>query len=229
MGAENIAGIFMVGIDILCTTVSTATKNILAQIGSVVGETPDADNVEWIQHVGFASRPSKPTAGKAAAQGYGVRQDSIDFILGSKDLRGLTIYGTLADGETCVYAGGDDGSGQARALFKKDGSVTLYTKSGNTDGGTGMMIQLDAAGGGIRLVDSFGNALISSADGWQMTAKGSALTLKQSGDFSLVGKGQTQVDGSSICLGSIAVPGINSVCTGVTGIAAKASLKVVCE
>jgi hypothetical protein len=229
MAAPTIADMFQVGVDILHTTVTSLTKKIVAQTGSVVGKTTDADGVEWWQQVGFASRPAKPAAGSAAAQGIVMRQGGIDACIASQDVRGLTIYGNLADGETCVYAGGSDGNGQARALFKADGSINLYTRKGNTSGGTGMLIQIDASSGAIRLVNDKGYGIVIDGNGVQITSGSAGLTLTGSGNATLVGTGQTQVDGSSICLGSVAVPVVNSVCVGPTGIAARASLKVVCE
>lgn len=230
MGAKSIGNLFLLGVDILTTTIAEATKKITAQIGDVNGAgQAEGDNVEWVQHVGFASRPPKAEPGKQAAKGFGIRHGSRNVLFGSQDVRGLEIYGALADGETAVYATGEDGKGQARALFKKNGSVTLYTKQGNTEGGTGMMIQLDAAGGGFTLLDSYGNGIVSGPDGLTLTAKGAALTLGQNGDAKLVAKGKAQMDGSSVVLGSNVVPVVKAALTGPTGIAGVASLKVLIE
>lgn len=245
MAAPTLGDVFRF-VDVLRTTVTATSKKIVAQIGSIGSESggepapndsgdgevtavTDNDDVEWWQHVGFASRPPKADPGNAAAQAFLIRQGGIDAAIASQDLRGLAIYGNLADGETCVYAGGADGKAQARVLLKADGSATLYTKKGNTDGGAGMMIQLDAANGAIRLVNDQGYGIIIDSSGVTLTAKNAGLTLGSDGNIKLIGTKQTQIDGAGVCLGSVVVPGVNSAITGPTGIAGKASLKVLIE
>ncbi len=229
MAAPDLRGLIQAGFDVLTTTVDKATKKITAQLGSVVGKTTDTDNAEWWQHYGIASRPPKPKAGKEAAQAVVLRMGDHDIVIASQDMRGLELYGALDHGEVCLYSAGDDGNGQARVLLKKDGSVSLFTKQGNAAGGTGMLIQLDAAGNAIRLLNANGHGIIVDADGIKLTAGNAALTLTAAGDASLVGKGSTQIDGSGVVIGSMAVPGVNSALTGVTGVAGKASLKVLIE
>jgi hypothetical protein len=224
--AMDLSGLIQVGFDILTTTVDAVTKKITAQLGSVVGQTVDTDGAEWWQHVGIATRPPKPEAGKKAAQALVLRMGDHDIVLASQDLRGLELYGALDHGETCIYAPGEDGEGQARILLKKDGSVSLFTKQGNTSGGTGMLIQVDAANNAIRLLNADGHGIIIDSDGIKLTAGNAALSLNADGSLALVGTGQAQVDGGSIVLGSVAVPGVNSVLTGVTGLVGVASTKV---
>lgn len=227
----DLSDLFQVGVDILRTTVSAATKRILAQTGSITGGNgpPDRDNVEWWQHVGFASRPPKAQAGKKACQAIVVRQGGTDFAIASQDPRGLELYGALSDGETCVFAPGEDGTGQARILLKKDGSINLYTRKGNTSGGTGMLMQLDASGGAVRLLNDKGYGIIIDGDGVKITSGGAGLTLTGSGDASLIGKGKTQVDGASVCIGSQALPGVNAALHGPSGLAGIPSVKVLIE
>lgn len=227
--AMDLSGLIQVGFDVLTTTVNATTKKITAQLGSVVGKTTDTDNAEWWQHYGFASRPPKPDAGKEAAQAVVVRMGDHDIVIASQDLRGLELYGALDHGEVCIYAAGPDGTGQARALFKKDGSVSLFSRQGNTPGGTGMLIQLDATNNALRLLNGSGHGLIIDGDAVTLTTGTAALSLTAGGDVKLVGTGKTQVDGSGVVIGSMAVPGVNSALTGVTGIAGKASLKVLIE
>lgn len=229
MAAPDLRGLIQTGYDILTTAVDKATKKITAQIGSVVGQTTDSDGAEWWQHYGLASRPPKPEAGKTAAQAVVIKGGDRDICIASQDLRGLELYGSLDHGEVCLYSAGDTGTGQARILLKKDGSVSLFTKQGNASGGTGMLIQLDAAGNAIRLLNASGHGIIIDDEGVKVTSGGAALTLKAGGDASLIGKGSTQVDGSGVVIGSLAVPGVNSALTGVTGVAGKASLKVLIE
>jgi hypothetical protein len=229
MAAIDLRGLIQAGFDILTTAVDQATRKITAQLGSVVGKTTDTDNAEWWQHYGFASRPPKPEAGKQAAQGVVVRMGDHDIVIASQDMRGLELYGSLDHGEVCIYAAGEDGAAQGRVLLKKDGSVSLFTKRGNAAGGTGMLIQLDAAGNAIRLLNASGHGVIIDEEGVAVTAGDAALKLTANGDASLIGKGSTQVDGSGVVIGSMAVPGLNSALTGVTGVAGKASLKVLIE
>jgi hypothetical protein len=215
-----------VGLDILSTTVNATTKKILAQTGDASKESTDTDGVEWWQQVGFASRPPKPEAGKKAAQGVVLKTSDRDVCVASQDLRGLDLYGNLGHGETCVYAPGETGTAQGRMLVKSDGSVHLYTKQGNTSDGTGMTIQLDAANGAIRLLNPDGFGIIIDSDGISLTTGAAALTLGADGTISLVGTGACQIDGTSICLGSIAAPVVNGVCVGPAGLVAVSSTKV---
>jgi len=135
MGAPDLKSLIHVGFDVLTTIVNEKTRRVLAQIGSVVAETTDSDNAEWWQHVGFASRPSKPEAKTKAAQAVVVRAGDHDIITNSQDLRGLELYGNLKAGETCVYAAGEEGTGQARTLWRDDGAITHFTTEGNVAGG----------------------------------------------------------------------------------------------
>ena len=226
MRPPSISGLVHVGLDILTTVVNTATKRILAQTGDVVRDATDTDGVEWWQHVGFASRPPKPQAGKQAAQAVVLKSSDRDVAIGSVDQRGLDLYGNLDHGESCLYAAGVDGTAQARVLLKKDGSISLYTRKGNTSSGAGMIVQVDAMNGAIRLINDKGYGIIIDEDGVKLTSGSAGLTLDSGGDIKLVGTGQCQLDGGSICLGSKAVPGVNSVLTGVTGLVGVASTKV---
>lgn len=226
MAAPDLVGIIQAGFDILTTRVDQTTKKITAQLGSVVAQKVDTDAAEWWQAYGLATRPPKPEAGKQAAQAVVLRAGDYDICIASQDLRGLELYGTLDHGEVCLYSAGEDGNGQARVLLKKDGSVSLYTRKGNTKDGTGMLVQLDAANGAARVLNDKGYGLIVDADGVTLTAGNAALTLSGDGKASLVGTGQTQVDGSTIVLGSIAAPVVNSVLVGATGLVGVASAKV---
>lgn len=226
MRPPTLSGIVEVGLDILTTTVNASTKRILAQTGDVVKDATETDGAEWWQHVGFASRPPKPQAGKQAAQAVVLKTSDRDVAIGSVDQRGLALYGNLDHGESCLYAAGEDGEAQARVLLKKDGSINLYTRKGNTSSGAGMIVQIDAENGAIRLINDLGYGIIIDSDGVKITSGAAGLTLDSDGNARLVGTGQAQMDGGSIVLGSKAVPGVNSVLTGVTGLVGVASTKV---
>lgn len=216
------------GVDVLSTVLDAATKRIFAQLGDVKGEDAESDRAEWIQQPGFASRPGKAIAGKSAAQAVRVRCSTGDVVIACRDARTLSMYGALDDGETCICAGGPDGTAQGRSLWKKDGSVNHYTRVGNSPGGAGMIMQLDAANNAVRILNGLGFGLIADADGVTITAGGATLKLGADGKASLIGTATTQIDGTTIVLGGspAVVPGVSSALHGPSGLAGVASLKV---
>lgn len=205
MAASNLADAFQLGVDVLGTSVSEKTKKILAQTGSVVGQgQTDADNVEWWQHVGFASRPPKPEAGKQAAQTVVIRGGGTDAAIASQDLRSLALYGSLAPGETCLYAGGVDGLAQARILLKADGSINLFTKKENTSSGSGFGIFVNPDGS-ISLAGTEGNAVLLTADGSVKIFNASGgVQIKPDGHIKIASSSKVEISGASITLGGAA-------------------------
>lgn len=224
--ALDVNGLLQVGLDILSTT--RVGKAILAVTGDVQSAETEADQVEWWQHVGFVSRPPKAEPGKSACQVVTVKGPQYDAAIASRDFRGQDLAGTLNEGETCVYAAGADGKGQARLLLKANGAVALFTRKDNATDGTGLAIQIDPNTDTISLTNSKGYGLLITADGVYVSAGNATLTLA-GGDASLVATGRTQVDGSSVVLGSVAVPGVNAALHGPTGPGGVASLKVLIE
>lgn len=229
MAARSLGTIWDRGIGILNTVRDAVTNTILAQLGDEVAAQDISDNAEWWQQIGFASRPSKPERGKAGPQSIILRGAQRDACIASRDVRCNAVYGSLDYGETCIFAPGEDGTGQARALLKNDGGVHLYTRVGNSTGGAGMVVQLDAQSNAIRLVNGAGYGIVIDESGITLTAGESALTLSSDGSVKLVGKATTQVDGASIVIGSVAVPVANSAVRGPSGLVAQASLKVLIE
>lgn len=227
----DLGNIWQRGLDVLNTVVDSTTKVITAMLGDSTNEETTSANAEWWQHVGFASRPSKPTKGSASAQCVVLKASDVDAVIASRDVRGEAIKGNLSYGETCIYASGEDGTSQGRILLKTDGSVNLYTRVGNTDGGAGMVIMLTPSTNTISLVNGLGYGIIIDADGVKITAggSGSGLTLNANGSVKLIGTGQTQIDGSTVLLGSVAVPVVNAALHGPTGISGAPSLKVLIE
>jgi hypothetical protein len=142
MPPRSISGLVHVGLDILATTISQTTSKIVAQIGDAITQRVDSSAVEWWQHVGFASRPAKPSAGRAAAQCVALKTSDRDVAVASQDTRGLEIYGNLGHGEFCVYAAGEDGESQGRLIGKTDGSVTILTTDTNTADGETVALKL---------------------------------------------------------------------------------------
>lgn len=223
----DLKSIFYAGADILRTDVE-GPNTLMAQIGDATTSS-SPEPAEWWQHVGFASRPSEVSgSGKNAnsAQAIVIARTDYDIVIASRDTRFQDIYGALKPGETCMYGTGADGLAQGRILIKQNGSINLFTKEGNVDGGSAMGVFINPDDDSITILNSAGYGIIINGDGVAITAKDSALTLKSGGDVSLVGKGKTQIDGGGICLGSTAVPGVNSALVGVTGLAGVASTKV---
>jgi len=201
MAGIDLAGLIKVGVDILRTTVSKLTKKIVAQLGSVEEETTDADNAEWWQHVGFASRPPKPDPKKKAAQAITIATGDHDVIIASQDTRGLELYGNLADGETCIYAPGEDGNAQARILLKKNGGMHLFTKEGNSKDGKGIVFSI-RSDGSVDLVTSKGVALMLGTDASAklFTPTGS-FEINASGAMKLAATGKLSLSGASVAIG----------------------------
>lgn len=142
MSGLDLQGLIKVGIDILTSVVNKKTGKILLQTGDVRNQTTDADNVESWQPFGWASRPSKPEAGKKAAQGVVLTTGGHDVCIAGQDARCYEQYGNLDFGEFCAYAPGDDGLAQGRVIGKKDGSVTVFTTDDNTKDGKSVFFRV---------------------------------------------------------------------------------------
>jgi hypothetical protein len=228
MAAPDLRGLIQVGLDILTTVVNATTKKILAQLGDVHKETTDADNAEWWQHVGFASRPPKPEAGKKAAQAAVLRAGDHDVIIASQDLRGLELYGQLAPGETALYASGEDGKGQARILLKKDGSINLFTKAGNATGGKGMGIFVNPDGS-VSIASSNGAAVLIGDDGsLKVFNKSGGIQIKADGHVKIASGSKVEISGGSITLGGPAALPLAvgpQVVTAITALQTQVSLQ----
>lgn len=190
------------GIDVLSTEVSDQTKRILARTGdNNGGGSSHGDDVEWWQHVGFASRPANPAPGEAAAQALVMRQSANDIAFASQDARGLEIYGNLQPGETCVFATGADGKAQARALFKADGSINLFTKEGNAADGKGMGIFLNPDGS-ISIASHNGAAVLLGTDGSLKLFNGSGgVQVTSDGAVKIASGSKIDISGATITLG----------------------------
>lgn len=142
MSARHLSDLFLIGIDMLATFVDSATNTILANLGDNATQTTTSPNADCWQHAGFVSRPPAPVAGVSAAQCIAIRHSERDTVIAERDVRTNAMYGTLKDGETCLYAAGGTGTSQGRVLIKQDGSVTLYTTDDNTKNGKGVCFQI---------------------------------------------------------------------------------------
>ena len=171
MAAPDLRSLVRIGYDILTTTVNAVTGKILAQLGDVHHEDADTDNAEWWQHVGIASRPSKPEAGKQSAQAVCIKLADHDVCIASQDMRGLDLYGNLGFGETCVYAAGETGTSQARAVWRSDGSINLFTTDDNTADGNAVFFRV--AKDGFYFVAPWGTMKFDSS-GFHVNHRGGA-------------------------------------------------------
>lgn len=217
------------GIDILRTTLDAGTNTIRAFLGNATAGGREEDEAEWWQHSGFVSRPPKAQKGvkNGAAQALYLRSGGRDAVIASRDPAGQKLAGSLADGETCLYASGRDGTGQARVLLKANGSIALYTSTGAS--AQALAVIVDPESDSITLINSTGNGIVIDATGVKLTAGDSGISLNADGSIKVIATQQAQVDGASILLGSAAVPGVNAVCVGPVGMAAVGSTKVICQ
>lgn len=209
-------------VDILKSTLDNVTKTILLQTGSVTEEVAHCDNVELWQQVGFASRPSNPVAKTSAAQGIAIRCGDRDRVIATRDTRGQAIYGALSDGETCIYAGGANGTAQGRILLKGNGNVALYTAQGNAAGGQSVTIQVNATDGSIKLANQYGGLSIDSSGLKIAIAGGGGIQIDSSGNVAIIGNAAA-LNAGSVSLGANAT---NPVLWGTSGPAGVASTSV---
>ena len=153
------AQLFDYGVDVLATSLGKVTGIVIAQLGDSTAEQPDSDGAEWWQATGFYSRPAPPTQGGASCQGLVLKCGDRDLVFATSDKRSSQIYGNLAPGEACVFAT----VGQARSVWKKDGSVRHQTTDDNTAKGNAMFFGMSpvaanpsAKGGEWRVYAPFG-------------------------------------------------------------------------
>lgn len=199
----SIGELFRVGIGVLRTYIAE-TGAVMAQTGDAATEFVDRDDVMWWQHIGFISRPSKPKLKQAAAEVVKLIRGSYDVIIASRDLRGLKLAGSLKEGETCIYAAGENGDGQARILLKGDGTVAIYTLTGNADGGESVTIQVRPSGE-IHIASPLGGVSITDGKITLISKAGSGLQLDADG-FKTIG--QNAIIGGNVTLGDATATGV---------------------
>lgn len=236
MGAISFSSLWDRGISILNSLRNEKTNTLTVNLGDDEGSITESSGAEWWQHIGFASRPSKVTQDENERKKVGGPQAVVfrgsdrDCVIASRDTRTHSLYANLDYGETCVFAPGYDGKAQGRIFLKKDGSIHMYTRAGNSSSGSGMTVSLDATNNRATLINGKGFGLIVDEDGVTLTAGDAALVLKASGSISLTGKASTVIDGSSIILGAMATPTpVSYALRGPTGATGAPSLKVKIE
>lgn len=184
--------------DVLTTTLATETKRVLANTGNVNGQTESAA-VQWVQQVGLASRPAKPANGKAA-QAVVVEGGGIDIAIASQDVRFNEVYGSLAEGEVCLFAVGPDGTAQARILLKANGSINLYTVKGNAAGGKSMGVFINTDGS-INIASDGNGVLVGADKSVKIFNDGGALQIMPDGKVKLSAGPQLALSGGSVAIG----------------------------
>lgn len=209
------------GVDILSTTLDKATGRILAYLGDVKAKRSESDAAQFMQHVGMATRPRKAEPGKSAAQCVRICRSNGDVVIASSDSRTQEMYGQLDDGESAFFAS----DGQARALFKKDGSVSLYTTDDNTATGKGVYLKISPTA--FEFFAPWGRLVFDPTGFHAVTTSGARLDLGGigglPGPLSAIGSYATLSAASVKCEGSIVFLGAGAVYDaalhGLTGIA----------
>lgn len=195
-----------IGHDVLGTSVNSTNGAISAQIGDSVSSESVAEDVEWIQHVGFASRPSRAEPGKSACQVLSMERTDRDVCFASRDLRGTTIYGALGEGETCIYANGPNGSGTGIVSLRDDGStatLSMQVKQGNASNGAPVKVEVKSDGT-VKL--TAGTATLTVDQAGTVTIEAPSVKLGSSG-------------GTAICVNAAALQAwIGVVATGLNGL-----------
>lgn len=224
MSAKGLKSIFSIGEDIISSEVG-ANNTIMFHLGDSSTGTAHSEAESW-QHAGFASIPAKLTSGAdPSAQAITINTSGYDIVIATRDTRYQKIYGDLKPGEACFYSPG----GQGRALMKIDGSIFLYTTKDNTPDGDGMGLSIVPSADTVSLLNSKGYGFMANADGVYVIGPKGAMKITDDGAFLISTGGKAQVDGTSVVIGSTTVPVVNAALTGPTGIAGKASLKVLIE
>lgn len=180
---------------------------VLAQTGdAVTGSVSDPDAVLW-QSLGVVARPKKPSADGSACQAVVLKTSGRDYCIAYRDVRALELAGALGEGDTAIYAT----EGQARALFKADGSVTIITTADNT--AAGQTVALSVGPDGIKMFGPWG-AMTLDAAGFQVAVAGGATTLVMDADGMTVSGKTASLATGGVMLGATAsVPVATSALT----------------
>lgn len=204
---------------------------IVVQLGDADSETVySTDNEVW-GPAGLASRPSLPSDGQAA-QALHISTGDRDHVLGIQDKRFSTIYGSLSDGETSLYATGPEGEGTGRVMLKDDGgtaSITLLLQKDNDTQGLPITLQLKSNGTfSVAIADKGGFTF--NEDGWSLISTNgvtsSAFSVTPT-EINMVSP-KININGQGVLLGpsaSSATPVIVNVVSG----AGQPSTSVVCS
>jgi|SRR6185312_10070947 len=214
------AYLYSIGKDVLYAAINKVTGVVEVQLGDSVEGTADSDKAELWYPPGFVAIPAPPTKGQASCQAIAFQRGDHDAIVATRDTRNSSIYGKLKAGETCVFAS----IGQARTIYKADGSITHYTTADNSPGGVQHSVTLSPDG--WKVVTQFGSITLDAA-GITLTVGPAALVLTPAGLAKLMGT-QASMQGSiaavagtiATCLGPAATPtpGAPSLTSAIHGL-----------
>lgn len=206
MAIKGLKDLLFTGRDILWTGLQGSYKILMAQIGDAASSVP-GELVEVWQHIGFASRPPKPNADGKSSQGITLNTGHYPVCIATRDARYNERVGALGDGETCIYAAGENGEGQARVMLKGDSSINLYTSA--AAGGTGMGVFVTPGSDSVLVNNASGMAVKVSADGVEIITPNGAVTVGS--NLQIVSKGKVSVSGTNIVLGGPAAQAVLTV------------------
>lgn len=219
--------------DVLSSTRDSKTGSILYNIGNALDSSSAVTNgAEVWQTPGLISIPSEIGSSKAdktkVPQAICLTRGDRDIVIAQKDIRTQTLAGSLSPGDTCLYAGGRDATGQPRILLKgTDNSINLYTKKDNDSGGTGLGLFINGNDDSITITNSKGFGIIINEDGIKIFTKNGSVIIGDAVNISSTG--QVQLDGTNIVLGSNVVPLVNAPLCGPVYLSSKPSQKVLIE
>lgn len=170
------------------------TGVMTCQLGDIKSKTVSETEAVLYHSPGIVGRPADPSADGDVCEAIVLKDSWGDCIIGVRDFVGAKLAGELQPGEAAAYCA----SSMARALFKKDGSVTLYTTDDNTP--TGQSVFLSVGPDGIKMGGPWG-AFTLTKDGLQMASRGGSWVLLSDDGSATVGGSTVNVAGGSVALG----------------------------
>lgn len=196
-------------LNILNVALADDNNSVEVQMGDVFSQDVESFTAQWVQHSGFCSLPPNAVPGKTASEGMLLKGTNRDFVFASRDVASQANYGNLKPGESCIYAAGPDGTGQARVMAKADGTVNLYTTDTNKNDGNGVYFQV--APNGFYMMAPWGK-FVFDATGLHIThSSGAAFhlgaislpgPLSSLGTFARLTAATTTIESSGVMLGA---------------------------
>jgi len=159
--------------DIMSSELDETTGTITYSLGDAVNSRTISTDALPFQEIGFVSRPANVLEDKTdAPQAFSISTTDEDIVIGARDVRGQKLYRNIAPGETCLYASGTTGEGQALVYLKDDSSINLYTVS-NRDGveRKGMGVFINPNKDAISIVNSQGYGIMIDSNGVSIIGK----------------------------------------------------------
>ncbi len=171
----------------------------MLQIGDVKTGTVVSNNTTLWGVAGMLHFPAPPSAGVSAPQAIVLKTSSGDIAIAMRDTANAKLSGQMKMGETAVFAT----VGMARALFKANGEIVLFTTDDNTS--SGQSIFLSVGPEGVKIGTPWG-ALTLTKDGVQLVSSGGSWCLLGSNGSATLGGSSVAIAGGSVSLGISASP-----------------------